>query len=228
MPRRFRDRREAGRALASALACALGAARRRDGVVVALARGGVLVADEVARELGMPLDVLAVRKVGHPLQPEYAIGAVAPGGDGVYVRASDGLTEAEIVAAVERALAASEELNRRLHERRAPVDVEGREVVLVDDGLATGATMVAAIRWARGRGARRVVAAVPVAAAQSAALIRSEADEFVCPVELEQYGSVGFSYEQFTQVGNDEVIRILGEAAARAPGPSPGDGASSL
>lgn len=193
-----------------------------------LARGGVVVAGEVARELGMALDVLAVRKVGHPFQPEYALGAVAPGGDGVYMRASDGLTDAETVAAVERALAASEELDRRLHERRAPVDIEGREVVLVDDGLATGATMVAAIRWARGRGARRVVAAVPVAAVQSAALIRSEADELVCPYELEQYGSVGFWYEQFTQVGNDEVIRILGEAAARAPVPAPGDGASSL
>ena len=224
MPRRFRDRREAGRALAGAL----GAARRSDGVVVALARGGVVVADEVARELGLALDVLAVRKVGHPLQPEYAIGAVAPGRGGVYVRASEGLTEAEIVAAVERALAASEELDRRLHGRRAPVDVEGREVVLVDDGLATGATMVAAIRWARGQGARRVVAAVPVAAAQSAVLIRSEADELVCPYELEQYGSVGVWYEQFTQVGNDEVIRILGEAAARAPVPPPGAGASRL
>jgi len=216
--RRFRDRREGGQALAGTL----GAARHVDGVVVALARGGIVVADEVARELGLPLDVVAVRKVGHPLQPEYAIGAVAPGSHGVYVRASDGLTEAEIAAAVERALAASEELDRQLHERRMPIDVEGKEVVLVDDGLATGATMVAAIRWARGRGARRVIAAVPVAATQSAALIRREADELVCPNELEQFGAVGFWYEQFGQVDNDEVIGILDEAASRPPAPPAG------
>jgi predicted phosphoribosyltransferase len=206
----FRDRADAGRQLAAVLATA---AIGDEVVVVGLARGGVTVAAEVAAALGAPLDAVAVRKVGHPRQPEYALGAATPGADGVFLRDSGGLGEAELTAVVERATASAEELDRKFHDdRRLPVDLHAKVVVLVDDGLATGATMIAAIRWARSRGAARVVAAAPVAAATTAALVRREADELICPHVLERFGAVGFWYGRFDQVGDDEVIRLLDRA----------------
>ena len=210
----FHDRFEAGRELAQELegpgleACA----------VVGLARGGVQVAAEVARALGAPLDVVAVRKVGHPWQPEYALGAVTPG-DGLYVRSNDGLSDEEMAAVVERTRSAAEELDRRLHSKWPPVELAGRPVVLVDDGLATGATMIAAVRWARSSGAGETVAAVPVAASDSASLVSGEASRFVCPHTLAGFMAVGIWYEQFPQVDDDEVVRLLEEAASRRPGP---------
>ncbi len=193
----FDDRRDAGRALALALA-------EEDGVVVGLARGGVIVAAEVARALDLPLDVVAVRKVGHPYQAEYALGAVAPGG-AVYVRDTDGLTEEMIAAALARA----EELDCTLHSRRAPLPLDGRSCILVDDGLATGSTMIAAIRWAQARDATRVVAAIPVGARQSLDELRGEADTVVCPNELDELVAVGLWYRNFRQVTDDEVVTLL-------------------
>jgi putative phosphoribosyl transferase len=202
--RRFHDRFDAGVALADALPADL----RSGVVVVGLARGGVQTAAAVAERIGAPLDVVAVRKIGHPLQPEYALGAVAPGSDGVYLRAHDGLTDRELAEVVGNAKRAADELDRRLHALHAPVDVTGCTVLLVDDGLATGATMIAAVRWARGRGAGRVVAAVPVAAAASAAALRHEA-EVVCPNEIDDLGAVGYWYERFDQVTDAEVTALL-------------------
>lgn len=170
----FRDRADAGRKLAAALSDDL----RRDAVVVGLARGGISVAAEVARILGAPLDVVAVRKIGHLWQSEYAIGAVAPG-NGVYLRGNDGMSEEEVAEAVDRTRREAEELDARLHARHPPLPLAGRTAILVDDGLATGATMIAAVRWARACGAGRVVAAVPVAASQSAVGLRTEADVVV-------------------------------------------------
>jgi putative phosphoribosyl transferase len=207
---RFRDRFEAGRELARGLAGHEPGAT----VVVGLARGGVQVASEVARVLGAPLDAVAVRKVGHPLQPEYALGAVAPGGI-TYVRAHDGLTDAELAAAVAAAQRAADELDRRLHRDQPPAPLAGKTAVLVDDGLATGATMIAAARWARAAGVRSVVAAVPVGAAQTVDLLRGEVDEIVCRRESASFGAVGFWYVRFDQVGDDEVIRLLAEATSR-------------
>lgn len=206
---RFFDRFEAGRELARSLA-----EQGEATVVVGLARGGVQVASEVARVLEAPLDAVAVRKVGHPMQPEYAVGAVAPGGI-AYVRAHDGLTDAELNAAVTAARQAADELDQRLHRQQPPVPVAGKTAVLVDDGLATGATMIAAARWARAAGARRVVAAVPVGAAQTVARLQDEVDEVVCVRESESLGAVGCWYARFDQVGDDEVVRLLGEAASR-------------
>ena len=201
-----RDRREAG----GALAAELEGERGPELAVVGLARGGVQVAAEVARALAAPLDVVAVRKIGHPLQPEYGLGAVTPG-DGVYVRGPDGLSEEELGAVVEATKAKAALLDQRLHAEEPPLDLRGKTALVVDDGLATGATMIAALRWAGAAGAARVVAAVPVAAAESLALIRAEADEVVCLHALEPFFAVGVWYESFTQVDDAEVVRLVGE-----------------
>ncbi|MCZ7587308.1 MAG: phosphoribosyltransferase family protein [Gaiella sp.] len=208
----FDDRVDAGRHLGTALE----GSRLEGAAVVGLARGGVPVGAEVARRLSLPLDVLAVRKVGHPWQPEYALGAVAPGPNGVYVRSHGGLADAELALIVERAKAEANRLDAMLHERVPPLDVAARTVVLVDDGLATGATMVAAVRWARGARAARVVVAVPVAAAQSLELLRRESDEVVCPHELRDFGAVGLWYANFDQVADAEVVALLEELRSPA------------
>jgi|SRR5579862_4048239 len=149
-------------------------------VVVGLACGGVEVASEVAAARGASLDVLAVRKVRHPYQPEHALGAVTPGDQGAYLRSSDGTTDVQIAAATADARREAHELDRRLHEHHRPIDCTGRIVLLVDDGLATGATMIAAARWARSAGATRVAAAVPIAARQSVEDVLRELDLFYC------------------------------------------------
>ncbi len=211
----FEDREDAGRQLARALA----KERLDDAVVVGLARGGVEVAAEVARALRLPLDALAVRKVGHPLEPEYAIGAVTPG-SGVYVRAHDGLTDDDVQSAVAAAQARADSLDRRLHARRAPVSLTDKTCLLVDDGLATGATMIAAIRWAKGEGARGVVVAVPVGAPETVARLGEEADRVLCLEEPEYLGAVGMWYRNFLPVEDERVLELLdeaGEGAARDP-----------
>jgi len=208
----FHDRVDAGRCVAGALE----QLELRDAVVVGLARGGVAVAAEVARSLSLPLDALAVRKIGYPWQPEYGIGAVTPGQGGIYLRTDEGLGEAELGRAIGKAQAAADALDAVLHERHRPLDLRGRTAVLVDDGLATGATMVAAVRWARAQEAASVVVVVPVGAADSARLLRQEADEVVCPYEQARFGAVGFWYDVFTQVGNDEVVALLDELGAPA------------
>ncbi len=205
----FRDRAEAGARLAGIL----DAERAEDAVVVGLARGGVAVAFEVARALGAPLDALAVRKVGHPLEPEYGIGAVTPGG-GTFVRAHDGLTDEQVEAAVRSAQLRAEDLDRRLHARHEALQVRGKSCLLVDDGLATGATMVAACRWARAQEARRVVVAVPVGAPETLARLRDEADAVICLEPLEELGAVGLWYADFHPVSDEEVIALLEEAAS--------------
>ena len=202
----FANRRDAGRQLARALAGV------EADLVVGLARGGVAVAAEVALALGIELDALAVRKVGHPWQPEYAIGAVTPGG-GVYIRGYDGLGLEQATEVARRAQARAEELDRLLHERRPAVDPAGRACLLVDDGLATGATMIAAVRWARGCGARRVTVAVPVAPPETVAVLEREADTVVCLAAPLSVGAVGFWYADFAQVSDAEVLALLDEAA---------------
>jgi predicted phosphoribosyltransferase len=208
----FADRSEAGRELGSLLAH-----RRREApeTVVGLARGGVAVAAEVARALDVPLDVIAVRKVGHPLQPEYALGAVTP--DAVYIRAHDGLTADEVAELVARAKAEAGTLDQRLHAVDGPIDLTATTAIVVDDGLATGATMIAALRSARTAGARHVVAAVPVAPAATLTLIESEADEVVCPHVPPTFMGVGLWYRSFGQLTDTDVIRLL-EGSRRGSG----------
>jgi len=202
----FTDRGEAGRALAAELE----RERGPELVVIGLARGGVEVAAEVARVLDVPLDVVAVRKVGHPLQPEYGIGAVTPG-DGVYVRGPNGLTDEEVAAAVEETKAKATVLDERLHGEHGPLDLAGKTVLVVDDGLATGATMIAALRWAKAATAARIVAAVPVGAEDSLELVRAEADDIVCLYPLEAFLAVGVWYRSFDQVDDARVLNLLDE-----------------
>ena len=179
-------------------------------VVVGLARGGVEVAAEVARALDAPLDAVAVRKVGHPWWPEYGLGAVAAG-DGVYLRAPDGLSEEELAHVVAAARRDAARLDAGLHREHPPIELAGRAVILVDDGLATGGTMIAAVRWARTRSASRVVAAVPVAASESLASIEGEADAVVCPHAVHRLAAVGQWYVRFDQLEDADVIRLLTE-----------------
>jgi putative phosphoribosyl transferase len=206
----FADRAAAGSMLAEALREMLPA----DAVVVGLARGGVVVAAEVARTLELELDVVAVRKVGAPWQPEYALGAVAPG-DGVFLRDTVGLSEDELRHVVARARRAAEELDTRLHRDHGPSELTGRVCALVDDGLATGASMVAAVRWARSRGASRVVVAVPVGARRTVAALADECASIVCLFAPEDFWAVGLWYADFGQVEDDEVRALFAEVRDR-------------
>jgi predicted phosphoribosyltransferase len=205
----FADRRAAGRELAHAVSRIN---LRPPAIVLGLPRGGVPVAYEVARSLRAPLDVMVVRKVGMPGQPELAIGAIASGG--IILRAPGiGAPHArfEKLAEVEGI-----ELRRReqVYRGAAPVlDLRGFSVVLVDDGLATGATMLAAVRAARKAGARSVIVAAPVASDQAADLVGAEADEIVILKTPAYLSSIGQWYENFEQVGDAEVCALLERAA---------------
>jgi putative phosphoribosyl transferase len=210
--RRFRDRRDAGRRLAARLVHL----RASGPIVLALPRGGVPVGYEVARSLEAPLDVLVVRKLGCPGQPELGLGAIGEGGIRVLnepLIATCGVSRAALdrVARKEEA-----ELARRVaryREGRDAVPILGRPVVLVDDGIATGSTVRAAVDVARRRGASRICVAVPVAPIEAVALLSPVADLVVCGEPLDWLGSIGEWYEDFTQVSDDEVVELLAAAA---------------
>jgi predicted phosphoribosyltransferase len=204
----FADRRDAGRRLAGLLERLVD----DDVVVLGLPRGGVPVAFEIALALSAPLDVIVVRKLGAPHQPELAMGAIGEDGvrvvdDGV-VR-SVGATDAEVAAIEERERA---ELARRARQFRgevAPVAIKGRTAVIVDDGIATGSSARVACRIVRARGASRLVLAVPVAPERWTRELRGEADEFVCVSAPRWYRSVGEWYRDFSQTTDEEVNRCL-------------------
>lgn len=209
---KFRDRAHAGRQLAALLQRRGGFA---DAVVLALPRGGVPVAFEVARALRLPLDVLVVRKLGLPAQPEYAFGALA--GDGVpeidehLVRTLD-LRPSEIDAVVRAELA---ELARRTQVYRGDrpaCEVQGRTVLVIDDGLATGATMRAAVRGLRRQNAGSVIAAVPVASPEACEALQREADDVLCVRCPTVFRAVGAWYEDFSQTTDEEVCALLAQA----------------
>ena len=205
----FANRLDAGERLVEALS-------REDvenAIVVGLARGGVEVAAAVAAEMHLPLDALAVRKVGYPGQPEYGLGAVTPGG-GRYLRAHDGLSDDEVETAVAAAQARAERLDRRLHADRLPHDPSGKTVVLVDDGLATGATMTAAVGWARAAGAVKVIVAVPVGAADTVARLEHQADTVVCLEQPASFIALSLWYEDFGQVSDERVRALLQRSTA--------------
>jgi putative phosphoribosyl transferase len=209
----FRNRTEAGRALARALSHYAG---RDDVVVLALPRGGVPVAYEVAKELGAPLDVFLVRKLGVPGHEELAMGAIASGGVLVLDESAVrwlGISEEQIQEALRREL---EELRRRetaYRDGRPPRDLRGKTVILVDDGLATGSSMRAAARAVRRHGPARTVIAVPVASRSTCDQFRDEVDEVVCAVTPTPFYSVGSWYDDFSQTSDEEVRELLQQAA---------------
>ena len=217
---RFRDREEAGRLLAERVREYIDEVP----VVLALPRGGVAVGYEVARALEVPLEVMMVRKLGVPWHPELGMGAIAEGG-AVYlnrdVLASVDLEPQELQSVI---VSEARELERRVQRYRGgrPLpELKGRTVVLVDDGLATGA----GVRALRGFGARRIILAVPVAAAETAEALRQEVDALVCVQEPENLWAIGTWYEDFHQMTDDEVL-VLMDQARRSLGTSPASPAS--
>jgi putative phosphoribosyl transferase len=203
----FEDRVDAGRRLAEALAHLNG----EDAVVLAIPRGGVEVGAEVARAWDWPLDVVIPRKVRAPGNQELGLGAVAPG-----VRVlDDRMVKSLRVSAeyLDKEIAIEEEeIHRRSEAYRAgrpPVDLHEKVAVVVDDGVATGGTATAAVRWARAQGAARVILAVPVAPAEAIANLSKEADEVVCLATPEPFYAVGQWYERFLQTSDQEVVRLL-------------------
>lgn len=214
----FVDRTAAGEVLAAAVADALGPEVPGSTVVVlGLPRGGIPVAAVVARRLGATLDLLAVRKVGTPGHVELAIGAIASGGL-VFINeplvAQLGLRQREVEARLDVARRELEDQERRLRGDRPRPELEGRVVILVDDGVATGATAVAALRWARGAGAARVVFAAPVGPEGIQGRLSSECDASVILQTPFDMRAVGQWYERFEQVGDDDVRRALAKRSA--------------
>lgn len=219
MPR-FAGRQEAGRLLAARVV-ALGL---RNPVVYALPRGGVPVAAEVADALHAPLDLVLVRKIGAPGQPELALGAVVDGDApetvlNPHIVAATGASEAFIEAARRRELAEIERRRTRYLAGHPRVDPAGRDAVVVDDGIATGATARAALHALRRRGAARLVLATPVAPADTLEALRGEADEIVCLFVPAPFFGIGAFYRDFHQLADDEVVDLL---AARSPPRAPG------
>lgn len=188
-------------------------------VVLGLPRGGVPVAAGVAHALHAPLDVIIVRKLGVPHQPEFAMGALGEGGVRILndeVVTMTGVTPQELAAIEERERAELERRGRRFRAGRPPVPIAGRTVVVVDDGIATGSTARAACRVARARGAARIILAVPVGHSDAIASLRTDADEVVCLTEPRSLLAIGEWYEDFSQTSDQEVINILSDAATAA------------
>jgi putative phosphoribosyl transferase len=206
----FRDRSNAGQKLANALKGYEG----QDPVILALPRGGVPVAAEIAASLRAPLDVILVRKIGAPLQPELAMGAVVNGAVPIIVRNEDIIreamvTEADFSRVCDLELAEIARRRRRYLGDRKPIDVKDRVAIIVDDGIATGATTRAALRATRMRKPKKLVLAVPVAASNSLRELMREADDVVCLEDYEYLGAIGLYYSDFSQTSDDEVIETL-------------------
>lgn len=217
MSRVFENRRQAGRLLADLVSHRIEKIRHSDVVVLALPRGGVPVAFEVAQTLGLPLDILIVRKIGHPHQPEYGIGAIAEGG---YYWIDPDAAASEIPPSQLQSIIARErlEVERRARKyrgrRRLPM-LKNKTVILVDDGLATGVTARVATQYVESRGATRVILAAPVCSERTAKALRAKMDEIVCLTESSAFFAVGEFFEDFAQVTDGEVVDLLARATHR-------------
>lgn len=206
----FHDRRQAGRVLAGLLAHYAG---QPDLLVLALPRGGVAVGFEVAQALKAPLDVWVVRKLGFPGHEEYAMGAIASGGVRVMTQlATDGVSPAALAKVIEREQAELARREQLYRGHRPPPSIKGRTVIVVDDGVATGATLRAALQSLRQQQPARLVVAVPVGARDTCQALREDADEVICAAMPEPFRAVGLWYEQFPQASDDEVRTLLEEA----------------
>jgi len=208
----FKNRSDAGGRLAAALA----RYRQRSPIILALPRGGVPVAAEVAASLGAPLDLVLVRKIGVPGQPELAMGAVADGAKPVTVRNADviryaGVPEEEFNTVRDKELAEIERRRKSYLGGRPPFNVSGRTVIVIDDGIATGATTRTALRALRAQRPKELVLAVPVAAKDTLEELREEADAIVCLETPSWFDAVGAFYSDFRQVTDAEVVEILAQ-----------------
>jgi predicted phosphoribosyltransferase len=212
----LRNRTDAGRKLAQAVS---GYKDQRP-VILALPRGGVVVAAEVAAALEAPLDLILVRKIGVPAQPELAMGAVVDSADPIVVRNEDviglvGVDEFEFKSLCEAEVAEIERRRRRYIGSRERIELAHRVVIVIDDGIATGATTRAALRAIRMRNPAKLVLAVPVAPSEALPEMRQEADDVVCLEDYEAFGAIGFYYLDFRQVSDQEVIDTLARFPAR-------------
>ena len=208
----FRDRAEAGRRLAKALA----SYKKDNPIILALVRGGAPVAAEIARALDAPLDVVLVRKIGVPFQPELAMGAVVDGSCPLTVRNEDvirlaGVSEADFAAIRDRETAEIRRRRRRLLANHARINLTGRIAIVVDDGVATGATTRAALRAVRKQHPAKLILAVPVASREALRDLRDESDAIVCLEDYELFDSIGAYYRDFRQVSDGEVADILSQ-----------------
>ncbi len=215
----FYDRSDAGRRLAAELQHFRG----EDVVVFALPRGGAPVAEPIATLLNAPLDLVLVRKIGVPFQPELAMGAVADGGNPVVVRNDDVIAMADVSEGEFQDVCAREleeiERRRRLYlGDRARPEAKGHVAIVVDDGVATGATTRAALRAVRARGPKKLVLAVPVAPPDTLESLAEEVDEIICLETPRAFGAIGFFYRDFRQISDEEVIEILDRCARTAGG----------
>ncbi len=215
----FANRTDAGQRLAARLA----PYKDRHAIVLAMPRGGVPVAAEVAAALGAPLDLVLVRKIGVPSQPELAMGAVVDGSQPIIVRNEDvirtaGITDSEFAAVCDKELGEIARRRRAYLGTREPIDVAGRVVILVDDGIATGATTRAALRAVRTRKPSELVLAVPVAPTDTIEDLAREADAIVCLESYVDFGAIGYFYADFTQTTDAEVIESLSRFAADRAG----------
>jgi putative phosphoribosyl transferase len=202
----FHDRIDGGRRLAARL---LDEGLGGDVVVLGLPRGGVPVAAEIAEILGAPLDVIVVRKLGHPEQPEYAVGAIGEEGARILTIGSRTLSEAEIARIAAKESAKLDRQVRQLRGDRPPVPLAGKTALIVDDGIATGATAAAACRVARARGAARVVVAAPVAPPGALDDLAQLADEVIAVISPDVFHAVGNWYDDFRPTTDDEVAKII-------------------
>ena len=216
----FTDRTDAGRQLAQALA----SYKRQKPVVLALPRGGVPVAVKVAEALDAPLDLLLVRKIGVPFQPELAMGAVVDGPAPMVVRNEEvitltGVNEQEFAAIRDRELTEIERRRKTYLGNRPHPELTAHTVIVVDDGIATGATTRAALRAVRMRKPRMLVLAVPVAPTETLRKLKDEADEIVCLEDYEDFGAIGLFYSDFRQVSDEKVIGLLAQHPIKQPTP---------
>ncbi len=219
--REFRDREEAGKALAEALAAR--APAYVDPVILALPRGGVPIGLEISKRLSAPLDLVMVRKLGVPFQPELAAGAVVNGDNPQIVLNEDvcdaaGLSRADIDRIAEGQLAEIRRRRAAYLQGRAQTPIAGRTAIVVDDGIATGATMRAALKAVRKAGAARLVLAVPVAPPDTIQALQAEVDDVVCLQTPAYFYAIGAHYQIFDQVPDDEVVRLLRESERYARG----------